>query len=134
MPWDTRDLGLPAERILLTNPSREAIDVVVEYLERNEQTRAAIESAGLGVRDYVLATPALYQATDRPATLDLGPGGVPIPVTNVELARRHADEITAARASSPARIVDDRPRARGKGKGKAKGGKGGGKGRGRGEN
>lgn len=124
------DLGLPAQRVLLTNPSAGSIDTVVDELERNEQTRKAIESADLSVRDYVLATLALYQATDRPDTLDLGPGGVPIRSANVELANRNAADISAARASSPVRFVDDRPRARGKGK--AKGGKG--KGRGRGKN
>ena len=115
------DLGLPAQRVLLTNPSAGSIDSVVDELESVEQTRNAIESADLSVRDYVLATLALYQATDRPDTLGLEPGGVPIRVSNVELASRNADEITAARASSPVRFVDDRPRARGKGKAKGRG-------------
>ena len=123
------DLGLPAQRVLLTNPSAGSIDSVVDELESVEQTRKAIEAADLSVRDYVLATLALYQATDRPDTLGLEPGGVPIRVSNVELASRNADEITAVRASSPVRFVDDRPRARGKGKAKGKG-----KGRGRGKN
>lgn len=123
------DLGLPAQRVLLTNPSAGSIDTVVEALERTEQTKDAIESAGLSVRDYVVATLALYQATDRPDTLELGPGGVRIPVTNTELASRHAGEISAARASSPVRFVDDRPRSRGKGNAR----KGKGKGRGRGK-
>ena len=121
------DLGLPAQRVLLTNPSSGSIDSVVDELESVEQTREAIESADLSVRDYVLATLALYQATDRPDTLGLIPGGVPIRTGNVELARSHADEISAARASSPVRFVDDRPRARGNGK--AKGGKGKGRGK-----
>ena len=123
------DLGLPAQRVLLTNPSSGSIDSVVDELESVEQTREAIESADLSVRDYVLATLALYQATDRPDTLGLTPGGVPICTGNVELARTHAGEISAARASSPVRFVDDRPRARGNGK--AKGGKGKGRGKGK---
>lgn len=122
------DLGLPAQRVLITNPSAGSIDSVVDELESVAQTRDAIESADLSVRDYVLATLALYQATDRPDTLGLEPGGVPIRVGNVDLARTHADEIAAARASSPVRFVDDRPRARGEGKAKGKG-----KGRGRGK-
>lgn len=48
---------------------------------------------------------------------------------NLDLAGRHAAEISAVRASSPVRFVDDRPRARGK----VKGGKGKGKARGRGK-
>ena len=113
------DLGLPAQRVLLTNPSAESIDGVVTELERSAQTRDAIRSAGLSVRNYVLATLALYQATDHPDTLGLEPGGVPIRATNVDFARRHADEIRVIRESSPVRFVDDRPR--GKRKGKAKG-------------
>lgn len=124
------DLGLPAQRILLTNPSAGSIDSVVDELESVEQTREAIESADLSVRDYVLTTLALYQATDRPDTLGLAPGGVPIRVTNVELARRHAEEIAAVRSTSPVRFVDDRPRSRGKGKAR---GQGKGRGRGRGK-
>lgn len=122
------DLGLPAQRILLTNPSTGSIDSVVDELESVEQTREAIEAADISVRDYVLTTLALYQATDRPDTLGLAPGGVPIRVTNVELASRHAEEIAAARFASPVRFVDDRPRPRGKGKARGKG-----KGRGRGK-
>ncbi len=122
------DLGFPAQRVLLTNPSAGSIDSVVDELESVERTRHAITSAGLSVRDYVLATLALYQATDRPDTLGLEPGGVPIRVTNVELASRYADEIAAARAASPVRFVDDHPRPRGKGKARGKG-----KGRGRGK-
>ena len=124
------DLGLPAQRVLLTNPSAGSIDSVVDELESVEQTREAIEAADLSVRDYVLATLALYQATDRPDTLGLEPGGVPIRVTNVELASRHAEEIAAARSASPVRFVDDRPRSRGKGKARGKG-KGRGSGRGK---
>jgi len=123
------DLGLPAQRVLLTNPSAGSIDSVVDELESVEQTRKAIEAADLSVRDYVLATLALYQATDRPDTLGLEPGGVPIRVTNTELASRHAEEIAAARSASPVRFVDDRPRSRGKGKARGKG-----RGRGRGKN
>lgn len=123
------DLGMPAQRVLLTNPSAGSIDSVVDELESVEQTKRAIEAADLSVRDFVLATLALYQATDRPDTLALEPGGVPIRVSNVELARTNAEQITAVRASSPVRFVDDRPRARGNGKGK----KGKGKGRGKGK-
>lgn len=115
------DLGLPAQRVLLTNPSAGSIDSVVDELESVEQTRKAIEAADLSVRDYVLATLALYQATDRPDTLGVEPGGVPIRVTNVDLASRNADEIATARSASPVRFVDDRPRSRGKGKARGKG-------------
>ncbi|HUR91604.1 MAG TPA: hypothetical protein VMY38_02910 [Gemmatimonadaceae bacterium] len=124
------DLGLPAQRVVLTNPTAGSIDSVVDQLESTEQTRDAIRSAGLSVKDYVLATLALYQATDRPDTLGLTPGGVPIRTGNVELARTNAEQISAARASSPVRFVDDRPRARGNGKGKGGKGKGRGKGKG----
>ncbi len=120
------DLGQPADRILLTNPSAESIDGVVRELESNDRTRDAIKSAGLDVRDYVLTTLALYQASDRQDTLGISPGGVPIRASNIELASLHRDEISTARASSRVRIVDDSPRARGNGKakGKGKGGKG----------
>jgi hypothetical protein len=124
------DLGLPAERILLTNPSPTSIDGVVRALEENERTRRAIESADLSVRDYVLTTLALYQATDRPDTLGLVPGGVAIPTRNIELARENAPQISTARASSRVRIVDDRARRDGGGKAKERG-KGRGKGKGR---
>ncbi len=126
------DLGQPADRILLTNPSAESIDGVVRELESNDRTRDAIKSAGLDVRDYVLTTLALYQASDRQDTLGISPGGVPIRASNIELASLHRDEISTARASSRVRIVDDSPRARGNGKAKGRGK--GGKGKGRGKN
>lgn len=106
------DLGLPAQRVVLTNPSAGSIESVVDELDSTEQTREAITSAGLSVRDYVLATLALYQATDRPDTLGITPGGVPISAANVELARRNAEEIAAARARAAVRFVDDRPRGK----------------------
>lgn len=86
------DLGLPSERILLADPSPGSIDSVVAYFERNPQTSYAIRSAGLSVRDYVLATLALYQASDRPDTLGLEPGGVPIRIASTEWTRDDPDD------------------------------------------
>jgi hypothetical protein len=126
------DLGSPAERILLTNPTAASIDAVVEHLEGSPRTRASIEAAGLPVRDYVLSTLAIYQATERPDTLDISPRGAKFPEGNITLVENRAPEVRAMRASEPVRFIDDRPRANsGKAKGKKGKGKGRGKGRGR---
>jgi len=116
------DLALPAQRILLSDPTPGAIDSVVRELQANERARRAIEAAGISVQDYVLATIAICQATDRPDTLGLNASGLRIPEGNIALVQRDAEWITQVRARSPARFIDERPRAKGgKGRGKGKG-------------
>lgn len=86
----------------LTGPD---IDRVVETLGDQPAARAAIESSGLSVRDYVLTTVALAQSWDavnRPRASLAG-----IPSENIEWMRRQAADDPEVRERPRARILDD---------------------------
>lgn len=86
----------------LTGPD---IDRVIETLEARPAARAAIESSGLSVRDYVLTTIALAQSWDavnRPRADLTG-----IPSENIEWMRRQAADDPVVRERPRARILDD---------------------------
>lgn len=81
------------------------IDRVVESLEAQPTPRAAIEGAGLSVRDYVLTTIALSQSWDavnRPGARFSG-----LAPENVEWMRRQAADDPGIRGRPRARILDD---------------------------
>jgi len=116
----------PTARLSTVDPSDDEIDAVVDAIEEDARARAALDSADISPKDYVLTTIALAQSWDavkRPGTV------TGAPVTNVALVRRELSTGTAPAARPTSRYVDDdRPRKRGKGKargrGKGKRGKG----------
>jgi hypothetical protein len=73
-----------------------AIDRAVARLESSPRARTAIERTGLSVRDFVLATIALAQATAAGATGKLVSTS-PIAAENFRFAQRHGSSILRAR-------------------------------------
>jgi hypothetical protein len=72
------------------------IDRAVATLEASPRARTAIERTGLSVRDFVLETVALAQATE--ASAGRPPGGVTVPAENVQFVQRYQSRILKARA------------------------------------
>jgi hypothetical protein len=72
------------------------IDRAVATLEASPRARTAIERTGLSVRDFVLETIALAQATE--ASAGNPPGGVTVPAENVQFVQRYQSRILQARA------------------------------------
>jgi hypothetical protein len=87
------------------------VDGVVEALEQDTLARAAIESSGLSVRDYVLTTIALAQSWD--AVNAPGGGLTGVPAGNVAwLRQRSSDAERSAEGVVDAGVIRARPRAR----------------------
>jgi hypothetical protein len=72
------------------------IDRAVATLEASPRARTAIERTGLSVRDFVLETIALAQATE--ASAGNPPGGVTVPPENVQFVQRYQSRILQDRA------------------------------------
>jgi hypothetical protein len=72
------------------------IDRAVERLESSPRARTAIERTGLTVRDFVLETLALAQATEATATTKPA-GGLQIPPANLQFVEAHRARVLLAR-------------------------------------
>jgi hypothetical protein len=72
------------------------IDRAVATLEASPRARTAIERTGLTVRDFVLETVALAQATE--AGSGNPPSGVSVPPENIQFVQRYQSRILQARA------------------------------------
>lgn len=109
----------PAARISTRDPDDDEIDAVVAAMEEDARARAALDSADISARDYVLTTIALAQSWDavnRPGTVTNAPE------SNVAFLRREAASDARVATRPTSRYVDDdRPRKRGKGKAKGRG-------------
>lgn len=96
-----------AERIDIRSVSDEDIDRVVESLQARPPARAAIEGAGMSVRDFVLTTVALAQSWDAvngPSARVLGARP-----ENLDFLRAQATTDAAVRTRPGAGIIDDEP-------------------------
>jgi hypothetical protein len=81
---------LPRSAIPVASPARgSAVDRAVARLESSPYTRTAIERTGLSVRDFVLATIALAQATEVAHTGKSISRG-PIPPENFQFVQRYS--------------------------------------------
>jgi hypothetical protein len=80
--------------------SGNVIDRSVATLEASPRARTSIERTGLSVRDFVLATIALAQATE--AASGRAPSGVTIPPENVQFVQRYQSRVLQARAEARA--------------------------------
>ena len=76
-----------------------AIDRAVARLESSPRARRAIESAGLSVRDFVLETVALAQATEAAET-GKSTSVAPVPAENFQFVQRYRSRILRARAEA----------------------------------
>jgi hypothetical protein len=76
------------------------IDNAVATLESSPRARTAIERTGLTVRDFVMETVALAQATE--AETGTPPSGVSVPAENVQFIQRYRSRILRARAEARA--------------------------------
>lgn len=84
---------LPRSAILATSAAGgNAVDRAVARLESSPNARRAIESAGLSVRDFVLETIALAQATEAAQTGRSMSRG-PIPPENFQFVQRYAARV-----------------------------------------
>ena len=81
-----------------------AIDRAVATLEASPRARTAIERTGLSVRDFVLETVALAQASE--AAAGRAPNGVIVLSENVQFVQRYQSRILQARAESRRARVD----------------------------
>ena len=86
-----------------TGSQGNAIDRAVQTLEASPRARTAIERTGLTVRDFVLETIALAQAAE--VRSGQAPGGVNVPLENVQFMQRYESRIMLARSQprQPAR-------------------------------
>ena len=75
---------------------RSAIDRAVTRLESSPRARRAIESAGLSVRDFVLETIALAQASEAAET-GKTTRATPIPPDNFQFVQRYRGRVLLAR-------------------------------------
>ena len=122
----------PAERIDVRNVSDDDINRVARSLESQPPAKAAIEGAGLSVRDFVLTTIALahsWDAVTGPSARVLGARP-----ENLDFLRTQAAGDSILRTRPGAAFIDDSPaaggadsdddsdseRGRGKGKGRNK--------------
>ena len=88
---------LPRSAIRSGAPSgRRAIDRAVTRLESSPRGRRAIESAGLSVRDFVLETIALAQASEAAET-GKSTSATPIPPDNFQFVQRYRGRVLLAR-------------------------------------
>lgn len=122
------------ERIDVRSVSDDDVDRVTESLQSRPSARAAIEGAGMSIRDFVLTTVALAQSWDAvngPSARVLGARP-----ENLDFLRAQAATDAVVRTRPGAGIIDDDPvagaadsdsdsdsddhRGRGRGKGKDK--------------
>ena len=73
-----------------------AVDRAVARLESSPRARRAIERAGLSVREFVLATIALAQATEAAQT-GKSTSPVPVPSENFQFVQRYAARVLRSR-------------------------------------
>ena len=73
-----------------------AVDRAVARLESSPRARRAIEKAGLSVREFVLATIALAQATEAAQT-GKSTSPVPVPPENFQFVQRYAARVLRSR-------------------------------------
>jgi hypothetical protein len=73
-----------------------AVDRAVARLESSPRARRAIERAGLSVREFVLATIALAQATEAAQT-GKSTSPVPVPPENFQFVQRYAARVLRSR-------------------------------------
>ena len=101
--------------------SDDDVDDVVESIENQPKAKAAIESASMSVRDFVLTSIALAQSWD--ALHSPGAQVTGLPRENLELLRAEGvrDSVLRVRPSTRFIVDDDHSGRRGHGKGKAKG-------------
>lgn len=87
-----------AERWDAENADAESFDEMIAQIEAEPRARAAVEEAGISVRDYVLTTMALLQAMFAQAAMDMTQDA-PVPEgvnpANVQFVRDHQAEIQA---------------------------------------
>ena len=76
-----------------------AIDRAVARLESSPRARRAIESAGLSVRDFVLETVALAQATEAAET-GKSTSVAPVPAENFQFVQRYRSRVARAQSES----------------------------------
>lgn len=77
-----------------------AVDRAVARLESSPRARRAIESAGLSVREFVLETIALAQATEAAQTgRSMSPA--PVPPENFQFVQRYSARVLRARTEAP---------------------------------
>jgi hypothetical protein len=85
----------------------------VQYLERNEQARAALARAGITARDYVLTTVALDQALVTASTTPPAPPGAPTATSPPAAGSRPSTASKSAEGSvAPGAALRASPRAR----------------------
>ncbi len=100
--WETAQRNLerlPKNALSATTPAGgNVIDRAVARLESSPRARTAIESAGLSVRDFVLATIALAQATQGSAS---GQSAVAVSAANFAFVERHRERIRNAQNAPP---------------------------------
>lgn len=91
---------LPRSAINTTGQVRgNAVERAIARLESSPRARRAIERAGLSVRDYVLETIALAQATEAAQT-GRSLSSAPIPPENSRFVQRYAAQVLRARAQA----------------------------------
>jgi hypothetical protein len=73
-----------------------AVDRAVDRLQSSPRARRAIEKAGLSVREFVLATIALAQATEAAQT-GKSTSPVPVPAENFQFVQRYAARVLRSR-------------------------------------
>jgi hypothetical protein len=89
--------ALPRSAIRSTSTAGgNAVDRAVARLESSPRARRAIERAGLSVREFVLATVALAQATEAAQT-GKSTSPVPVPPENFQFVQRYAARVLRSR-------------------------------------
>lgn len=91
---------LPRSEIRRTFAFRDnAVDGAVARLESNPLTRHAIESAGLSVRDFVLETIALAQASEAAQT-GTSTNASSVPPENLQFVQRYSSRVLRSQGDS----------------------------------
>ena len=98
--WETAQNNLDALPRSAIRPTStaggNAVDRAVARLESSPRARRAIERAGLSVREFVLATIALAQATEAAQT-GKSTSPVPVPPENFQFVQRYAARVLRSR-------------------------------------
>ena len=97
---------LPMVRLKASTITPRDLDVAVQRLEADPPSRRAIESSGLGVRDFVLTTLAIANAMNvrtRPGTAAFRTAGP----ENVALVTRNEDVIRRVQGRSRVHVDDE---------------------------
>lgn len=101
--------GLPASALPARSGASQrgsAIDRAVARLESSPRARTAIERTGLTVRDFVLATIALAQATEASASGKLV-NASPVAAENYRFVQRYGSRILRARPAVAGAQLED---------------------------